>query len=165
MDFGEAGNGKKRQRSIEIACRDIFKEIREERKWYKNLRIHLTDLSSATSILDIQRGAEVQPIRAKLAMPTTTLRPDQEFRETPTPANSMWDIARKIILEEFGMEEGDLEHCIDFDSLGMDSLMSLTIAARLREDLQVSLDSEIFVQYPNMKKLSDFFERFHSGAP
>lgn len=160
--FGEVWNGKKGQRSTEIARRDMFKEIREERKWYKNLRIHSTDDSSVISILDEQRGAEIQLMRAKRAMPTTRLRPNQELVETQTPTNSVWNIVRKIIIEEAGLEEGDLGDYVDFDSVGIDSLMSLNILGRLRENLQVDLDRMIFAQYPNVNSLRKFFDRFHS---
>lgn len=150
--------------------------MREERKLFKNVRIHLTDLSSATSILDEQWGAKTQPKRAKFAMPTTILRPNREFREmefnprrlqqsllsipkTPTPTNGTWDIVRKIITEETGLEDDDL----DFDSVGIDSLMSLTILGRLQKDLQVDLGGINFAQYPNVSELRKFFERFHPG--
>jgi acyl carrier protein len=154
--------------------------MREERKWFKNLRIHLTDLSSATSILDEQWGAESRPKRAKSEMPTTTLRPNQDFREmefnpkrlrqsllsipnTSSLTNGMWGILRKIIIEEVGLEEEDLEDDPDFASLGIDSLMSLRILGRLRENLEVDLGGMDFDQYPNVRELRKFFEHFHPG--
>jgi len=155
--------------------------MREERKWFKNLRIHLTDLSSATSILDEPWGAETRSKRAKFAMPTKTLRPNQDFREmesnprprrqsllsvpcTSMPTNDMWDIVRKVIIEEAGLEETDLEDDLDFPSMGIDSLIMFGILDRLRKHFQIDLGGPmIFIRCSNVRELRKYIERLYSG--
>jgi len=148
-NFGDVGKGKKRQRSLEIAHRDIFKEIREERKWYKNLRIHLTDLSSATSILDLQRHAQNQLIRAKPAVPTKTLGPDQTFRETPNalferfhsgaPQESEPTVAetelrlREILAQILDITPEEIGKNDSFIRMGGDSLSAMQMMSRARK--------------------------------
>jgi hypothetical protein len=44
-----------RKRKLEQYQRDIFKEIREDRKWYKDFRIDLSDMSEAFAALDRQQ--------------------------------------------------------------------------------------------------------------
>lgn len=73
----------------------------------------------------------------------------------PAPAVSgrIWVGILAIISEEVGVDLGDLKPETEFAELGLDSLLSLTITGRMREELDLDLPSTIFVDCPTVKEL------------
>jgi iterative type I PKS product template protein len=83
---------------------------------------------------------------------------------TPTssispPASSVTK-ALEIIATECGVEPGDLGDNSAFEEFGIDSLLSLTILARIREELDVPLESGFFMDNPTVADLKRFFGSF-----
>ena len=81
-----------------------------------------------------------------------------------TPASSMEDtdqarsISRKAIMliaREADIPSSDLlvHQGISFSSLGVDSLMSLVIVEKFKEELGVVVNGALFVEYPTVKDL------------
>ncbi|KAF7552262.1 hypothetical protein G7Z17_g4428 [Cylindrodendrum hubeiense] len=58
-----------------------------------------------------------------------------------------------IISEEAGVDLKDLNPDTEFAELGLDSLLSLTITGRMREELDLDLPASIFVDCPTVKEL------------
>jgi iron transport multicopper oxidase len=78
------------------------------------------------------------------------------FVEVITPDSSADDalhLLRHIILEETGLSEDELEVTADFASLGIDSLMSLTVLGKLREE-GVELPMDFFLHHTTMNEVS-----------
>lgn len=55
-----------------------------------------------------------------------------------------------IISEELGIEQSELLDTGNFADMGVDSLMSLTITARIREELELDVPTTFFVEHPNI---------------
>jgi naphtho-gamma-pyrone polyketide synthase len=55
-----------------------------------------------------------------------------------------------IVCEELGMDLAELLEVQHFAEAGVDSLMSLTITGRAREDLEMDISSSFFVNYPTV---------------
>ncbi|KAL4963030.1 type I polyketide synthase [Aspergillus stella-maris] len=61
-----------------------------------------------------------------------------------------------IIADECGVELAELNDSSAFEDFGLDSLLSLTILAKLREDLDMDLPSSFFVDNPTVGALKAF---------
>lgn len=57
-----------------------------------------------------------------------------------------------IISEELGIDEAELIEIADFADMGVDSLMSLTITGRLREELELDVPTSFFTDHPTISK-------------
>lgn len=78
------------------------------------------------------------------------------FVEVITPDSSADDalhLVRHIILEETGLSEDELEVTADLASLGIDSLMSLAVLGKLREE-GVELPMDFFLHHTTMNEVS-----------
>jgi iterative type I PKS product template protein len=69
----------------------------------------------------------------------------------------------EIIAEETDLNASELVDEAAFENLGVDSLMSLTISARFREDLNLDISSTLFTDYPTIGEMKSFFG--HQGKP
>ena len=67
-----------------------------------------------------------------------------------------------IIAEEVGINTDELADPIDFADLGVDSLMSLSISGRMREELELTVQSSLFIDYPTVGQLKGFLAQFDS---
>ena len=57
-----------------------------------------------------------------------------------------------IISEELGIEQSELLETSIFAAMGIDSLMSLTISGRIREELELDIPTSFFVDYPSINE-------------
>lgn len=57
-----------------------------------------------------------------------------------------------IISEELGIEQSELLEMSDFATMGVDSLMSLTISGRIREELDLDIPTSFFVDHPSINE-------------
>ena len=57
-----------------------------------------------------------------------------------------------VISEELGIEQSDLVEMGSFAKMGVDSLMSLTISGRIREELELDIPTSFFVDYPTISE-------------
>ncbi|KAI5463837.1 hypothetical protein BGZ63DRAFT_423145 [Mariannaea sp. PMI_226] len=71
----------------------------------------------------------------------------------PPPREDIWLRILAIISEELGVSLTDLKSDTEFAELGLDSLLSLTIAGRIREELELDLPSTVFTDCSTVKEL------------
>ena len=64
--------------------------------------------------------------------------------------------ALEIVAEEIGLAASDLAPNTIFADLGVDSLLSLTIASRLRETLDLNVPSSLFIDHLSVQDLTTF---------
>ena len=64
-----------------------------------------------------------------------------------------------IVAKEIGVPVSDLTDDIAFGDFGVDSLLSLTISGKFREELDIDVDSLLFVECPTVKEMKHFFLR------
>ena len=78
----------------------------------------------------------------------------------PPPKQVLHDISSRalnIVAEEVGVPISELSGNVVFEDMGVDSLMSLTVSARLREDLEMDISPTLFTDCPTV---SDFLKAF-----
>lgn len=73
----------------------------------------------------------------------------------------MTDKALDIIAAELGVPVNDLEDSIEFVDLGVDSLMSLSITGRIREELEIEVQSSLFRDYPTVRGMKGFLGQYN----
>lgn len=67
------------------------------------------------------------------------------------------DSALTIICEESGIPLTEMKDDTAFAKMGVDSLLTLMIASRFREDFELDLDHSFFVDYPTVGALKRYF--------
>ena len=70
--------------------------------------------------------------------------------------------ALMLIANEAALENSDLEDDACFANLGVDSLMSLVIAEKLRTELDVKVSGSLFLDYPTIGDLRNWLEEYYS---
>ncbi|CAK7266569.1 Type I Iterative PKS [Sporothrix epigloea] len=68
-----------------------------------------------------------------------------------------------ILAKEIGVSNDELADNVAFADLGVDSLMSLTVSGRIREELEVNLHSNAFVDYPNIGAFKAYLTQFETS--
>lgn len=70
-----------------------------------------------------------------------------------------------ILAKEVGVSNDELADNIAFADLGVDSLMGLTVSGRVREELDLNIDSNVFVDNPTIVAFKSYLQQFEvSGA-
>ena len=70
--------------------------------------------------------------------------------------------AIKLIETEAALEDSDMVDDATFASLGIDSLMSLVIAEKFREELQVTVGGSLFLEYPTVGDLKAWLTEYYA---
>ncbi|KAI4209856.1 MAG: hypothetical protein LQ349_009517 [Xanthoria aureola] len=70
------------------------------------------------------------------------------------------DKALDIIAAELDVSVNDLEDSHEFVNLGVDSLMSLSITGRIREELEIEVQSSLFSDYPTVRGMKGFLSQY-----
>ena len=105
---------------------------------------------------DITRGI------SSVSSPSTSSTPEARTTGNTTPADDEYYLAPKldfrralqIISEESGVATEDLTHDTNFADSGVDSLLSLVIASRLRDELEIDVRHEtLFLECPTVGDL------------
>ena len=87
-----------------------------------------------------------------------TCRKKRPFSTIPTQKDSTVSAALAIVSEESGIAIHELTDDSNFADVGVDSLLSMVIASRFREELGLELEADfsIFVDLPTVKDLKAF---------
>lgn len=94
-------------------------------------------------------GRRVTGKQTGLPRKATRARQDLVSKNEKTP----FDAILTIISSESGIALGELADELNFDDLGVDSLLSLLIISRIREELDIDLDNSIFLDLKNLGAL------------
>lgn len=110
-----------------------------------------------------QKIAIERPLQVKI--PATIETPKSKVvvsNDTAKLFVSITNRALNIIAEEVGVSTDELADPIDFADLGVDSLMSLSISGRMREELELTVQSSLFIDYPTVGQLKGFLAQYDS---
>ncbi|KAL9004648.1 MAG: hypothetical protein Q9188_002539 [Gyalolechia gomerana] len=76
------------------------------------------------------------------------------------PSHEITTKALRIIASELGIPVDELVDPIEFANLGVDSLMSLSITGRMREELEMEVQSSLFTDYPTVRGMKRFLSQY-----
>ncbi len=110
-------------------------------------------------------AAQKAPVAAKPAPKAIAAKPVKKSAPThvqiPKKAGpSVTAHVLDIIASEVGMPVDELADGIDFANIGVDSLMSLSISGRIREELEIDAPSSMFVDYPTVGAIKGHLAQF-----
>lgn len=94
---------------------------------------------------------------------TSTKKVPVKISVESTLKPSITMLAIGIIATEIGIPVDELADNIEFANMGVDSLMSLAIAGRFREELELQVQSSLFVDYPSVRAMKQYLAQFGSG--
>jgi iterative type I PKS product template protein len=103
---------------------------------------------------------------------TKAAAPKKKKKETVTNDNigkvneglrSVVDTVMALLAKEVGCSQAELADNIALADIGVDSLMSLTVAGKIREELQLSIHSNAFIDYNTVGKFKDYIKRFEKA--
>ncbi|KAF2429556.1 ketoacyl-synt-domain-containing protein [Tothia fuscella] len=109
------------------------------------------------------RSKTVKPVKTVKVAPPKPVKAKKAPKATG--GNSMVSRVMKIIAEETDVDMSELVDEAAFENLGVDSLMSLTISAKFREDLDLDISSTLFTDHPSVGEMKKFFSQYDNGAP
>ncbi|KAF2838514.1 ketoacyl-synt-domain-containing protein [Patellaria atrata CBS 101060] len=114
---------------------------------------------------------DVIPIRRKSMKTEAPMKVKPKAAKVGKPAvnkpagNTITGRVMKIIAEETDVNMSELVDEAAFENLGVDSLMSLTISAKFREELDLEISSTLFTDYPTVGGMKKFFAQYDGAAP
>ncbi|KAJ6155451.1 hypothetical protein N7470_006017 [Penicillium chermesinum] len=100
--------------------------------------------------------AKPAPINTEKANAST---PAKKATRAETPKSSTPSVSGRalaILAEEVGLSAAEMTDDMNFADYGVDSLLSLTVTGRYREELGLDLDSTIFMDQPTIKDFKQF---------
>ena len=103
----------------------------------------------------------VSTAATKAAAPVISAKISKRARSVSKPTFSVVDRVIDIIATEVGISSEELADAIVFADMGVDSLMSLTISGRIREELELHIQSSVFNDHPTVGELKNFFSQFN----
>ncbi len=69
----------------------------------------------------------------------------------------------KLVAEETGLDASELTPGVVFEDIGLDSLLSLNLTGRFREELDLDVEQSLFVDCPTVKDLIKFLDANGDG--
>ncbi|KAH6697033.1 conidial yellow pigment biosynthesis polyketide synthase [Plectosphaerella plurivora] len=112
------------------------------------------------------KAKESSPVRSKSKSRKSAMKPDlKTVNAKLAQSKSVVDAVFDIIAKEVGVSHDELGDNIAFTDLGCDSLMALTVAGRMREELDVDIDSHAFVEHSTVGAFKTFLARFETPMP
>ncbi|KAK2594652.1 hypothetical protein QQS21_007628 [Conoideocrella luteorostrata] len=125
------------------------------------------DLADAPAVAEEPESTEV----LKESKPKSTPKPPPvkvepaQQKDTQKPAvsdsESTATKAMQLVAKEAGLDLGDLDDDVNFANIGVDSLMSLVIAEKLREQLGVAVSGSLFLEYPTAGDLRAWLVEYY----
>jgi iron transport multicopper oxidase len=122
-------------------------------------------------------AAASQPPRAKQSLPVASSTKQCQPSKKATAQVSMDNIitvnkklisitsqALDILATEIGVGIEELVDNIAFTDLGCDSLMSLTVSGRMRDELEIDIHSHEFQDYPTIGEFKNFLLKFEGKS-
>jgi iterative type I PKS product template protein len=116
-------------------------------------------ITTAPSDPPLRTGSKIQKVSAD------KVEKAKKVAKSTSTAGAITARVMKIIAEETDVDMSELVDDAAFENLGVDSLMSLTISAKFREDLNLEISSTLFTDFPTVGQMKKFFGQYDGGAP
>lgn len=165
-DFVFADNGVDSLLSLKIAGRlreelglELESSVFETCATVADLVAHL-GYSTFSSDQSTEQLSETEAFSSS-SEPFTTLTSSATTPLRESVSSTLLKDVCAILADEIGVSPSEIMNDVNLGELGMDSLMSLTVLGRLREELELELDDDFFVSYPDF---SSFKHMFQSAA-
>ena len=123
-----------------------------------------TPVQQKPTPIDIPAPAPKAAPKQKTKKPVKAPKPPKV--EVPkAAAGGLCERAFDIIAQEVAVDHSELLDDIQWADLGVDSLMSLTISGKFREELELEVESSLFTDYGSVGELRKYFAGLGGSAP
>ena len=123
-----------------------------------------TPVQQKPTPIDIPAPAPKAAPKQKTKKPVKAPKPPKV--EAPkAAAGGLCERAFDIIAQEVAVDHSELLDDIQWADLGVDSLMSLTISGKFREELELEVESSLFTDYGSVGELRKYFAGLGGSAP
>lgn len=112
-------------------------------------------LKKPVVVAEITKPPPVETAPAPVVTTTTSVQDASNNNSTAVKALA-------LVAEEAGLELSELTDDATFANLGVDSLMSLVIAEKFREQLGVTVNGSLFLEYPTVGDLRAWLVEYYS---
>ena len=126
------------------------------------LSVSKESLAPKSLAVPLKSNAEVSGERSPESAPAITESASKDAAATPVieEANSVTVDCLKLIARETGLEADELTDDASFVELGVDSLMSLVLAEKFRNELQLEVKSSLFIECQSIAELKGWLEQY-----
>ncbi|KAG8528459.1 Type I Iterative PKS [Bacidia gigantensis] len=132
---------------------------------YKGIKFQGIPRRILDSVLPPANGARSTASPPKVAPKKAVQAPKKvDLSPSPPAGPPVLDQAMNILAEEIGISREELSDETEFNDIGVDSLLSLTISGRFKEQLNIDTESSIFTECPSVGHFKTYFSKTHSGA-
>ncbi|RMZ77257.1 hypothetical protein DV738_g4532, partial [Chaetothyriales sp. CBS 135597] len=117
-------------------------------------------LTASAPVAAQSRPAAIKSVSASKQKPKKAIKAAKPSKTASAPAASSRGLAAKafdIIAQECCVDQSELVDDIQWADLGVDSLMSLTISGKFREDLELEVESSLFTDFASVGALRKHF--------
>lgn len=116
---------------------------------------HLARMNtSGSSSASTDESASSLSLNTSSSVSSMSSAPDQLDKPTQSKANGTLLGIHRIIAEEIGMEVGAIPETQNLGDLGVDSLLALTALGRMREELELDLSDQFFMEHQTLQDIS-----------
>lgn len=128
--------------------------------------MHQNSVKAAPAAAPVRAAVQTQATKVVVPAPSKAVANPKAMKVTkPSKAKSssgstITARVMKIIAEETDVDMSELVDEAAFENLGVDSLLSLTISAKFREDLSLDISNSLFTDYPTVGTLKKFFSQY-----
>jgi iterative type I PKS product template protein len=112
----------------------------------------------------VKKAATIEVPKTKPAKKAAAPKPPKAPK-VKAPASNMVTKCFDIIAQEIDCDQSELNDGVQWADLGVDSLLSLTISGRLREDLDLEIESTLFTEYASVGALKKHLAATTSSGP
>ena len=116
----------------------------------------------SAQVLEANSTSTSAAISAPAAVDVAAPKPLEPAAAIAPDSDSLAARAMALIAKEAGLDLADLQDEASFASLGIDSLMSLVLAEKFREELGVTVGGSLFLEYPTLGDLRGWLEEYYS---
>ncbi|KAK7530819.1 polyketide synthase module [Phyllosticta citribraziliensis] len=127
---------------IEAASiKDLFSKLNLGKQEQQAQAKDPSPYTSDSSFSDADDESDLASVSSKTSVSETESPVSTDCKNSP----ALMEIVTKLLAEEIGVSVSELTDDEELSNLGLDSLMSLTITSRIREELQIDVDSDFLM--------------------
>ncbi|KAK8076008.1 hypothetical protein PG994_003280 [Apiospora phragmitis] len=121
-----------------------------------------SDASSVSTTKSSETSGATSTTTTASTTPSPSPTPDPVVAGGDSDSNSIAAKAVALVAKEAGIDYADLNDEASFAELGIDSLMSLVISEKFREELNVVVSGSLFLEYPTIGDLRGWLVEYYS---
>lgn len=131
-------------------------------KTKKEKAVAVPDTSAPKAVVNEVKAEEGEKATGDVTKAPAAAVAEATTNNADPAADTTTSKALEIIASEAGLDMAEVSDDSSFAELGVDSLMSLVIAEKFREQLNVVVNGSLFLEYPTLGDLRAWLDEYYS---